>query len=266
MTNDEYHASAGYSKSHLDKIADCPRDYWHHYLNPDRGPEEQSPDLILGSAIHSAVLEPDLFKSQFLVLPDLDLRTKKGREERDLFVANNPGAAIITVEQRETALAVRDAVHTHPVASRLLRRGAAEQSWFAVDPETGEQIKCRTDWFDDGAGLIVDLKSTKDASPDGFGKSAANLRYHLQPPWYQDVFEAEFGAAPPWWVFLAVEKVPPYKIGIYYPTPEDIQLGRQMARRDFMRIIDCKRTGQWPDYATEAKPLMLPGWYKRSAA
>lgn len=265
MTNDAYHAAPGYSKSHLDKIADCGLAYWHHYLNPDREPDEDTPATLVGSACHTAVLEPDLLDSAYKVLPDLDLRTKAGRAERDAFKAAHPGAVILTVDQLATAKAVRDAVYRHPVAAKLFRGGRAEQSFFAIDPETGELVKCRTDYFRPEAGMIVDLKSCDDASPAGFGKSVANYRYHLQPPWYQDVLEALYGEAPPYWVFVAVEKVPPYKIGVYFPTLEDIALGRRQARRDFLRILECKRTGNWPDYGDKVQALQLPGWYRRAA-
>lgn len=264
MTNDEYHKSIGYSKSHLDKIADSPIDYWHHYLNPDREPEEPTPDKVLGTVIHTAILEPDILDSSYKVLPDLDLRTKAGRAERDAFKAAHPGATIITVDQLATAKAVRDAVRRHPLARRLLSAGRAEQSFFARDPETGAVIKCRTDWFNEGAGMIVDVKSTDDASPQAFAKSCFNYRYYVQPPWYQRVLRTQFGEAPPWWVFLAAEKQPPYKIGLYFPRPDDIELGARIAERDFKRILECKATGQWPDYGTEVRPLELPGWALRS--
>lgn len=264
MTNAAYHASVGYSKSHLDKVADSELSYWHHYLNPDRKPAEQSDDLVLGSATHSAVLEPDLFSKEFLVLPDLDLRTKNGRAERDAFVAAHPGASIITVDQRETALAIATAVRRHPVAGRLFVGGRAEQSYFAMDRETGETIKCRTDYFIESAGMIVDLKTTKDASDDGLGKAVANFRYDLQPPWYQDVFEALYDEAPPYWVFVFVEKTPPYNINVVYPTPDQIAAARVVARRDFLKILECKRTGVWRDYATEIKPMPIPAWYLKN--
>lgn len=272
MTNEEYHASPGYSKSHLDKIAGCPADYFHHYLAPkpeaeaEAEPVEEKKDgrsLVLGSAIHTAVLEPDLFDSEYVILPDLDLRTKAGRAERDAFIAAHPGATVLTVEERKTALACATAVRRHPTVSQLFARGQAERSYFTIDQETGELIKCRLDWFNDAAGLIVDLKSTDDASPSGFGKSAANFRYDLQPPWYQDVLRQEYGEAPPYWAFVAVEKKPPYKIGLYYPTPDQIEVGYRIARRDFLRILEHKRTGVWPDYGHEAQPLQIPAWARR---
>lgn len=264
MTNAAYHASVGYSKSHLDKVAISELSYWHHYLNPDREPTDQTDDLILGSATHSATLEPDLFNDEFKVLPDLDLRTKAGRAERDAFKAAHPGATIITVDQRKTALAIAAAVRRHPVAGRLFQGGKAEQSRFAVDPETGGTIKCRTDYFIETAGIITDLKTVKDSSNDGIAKSIANFRYDIQPPWYQDVFEALYDEAPPYWVFVFVEKTPPYNINCVYPTPEQIAAARVVARRDFLRILECKRTGIWRDHTTEIKPMPLPGWYLKN--
>lgn len=272
MTNDEYHAAPGYSKSHLDKIAESPADYFHHYLAPKPAPEEgdeeaeepkESRALVLGSAIHTAVLEPDLFDASYKILPALNLRTKAGRAERDAFIAAHPGATVLTVEERKTALDCATAVRRHPVVSKLFARGQAERSYFTIDGETGELIKCRLDWFNDTAGLIVDLKSTDDASEAGFGKSAANFRYDLQPPWYQDVLRQEYGEAPPYWAFVAVEKTPPFKIGLYFPTPDQIEVGYRLARRDFLRILEHKRTGIWPDFAYEAKPLAIPAWARR---
>lgn len=260
-TNEQYHRGPGISKSHLDKIASSsPRHYWHHYLNPDREPEEPTPAKVLGSAVHSIILEPDLFTSQFVANPGIERRSNAGKAEYAAFLAENQGKTILTDEQMQQCLAVRDAVHLHPVASGLLQGGKAEQSFYAVDPEFGELIKCRTDYL--AGDIIVDVKTTDDASPTGFGKSAANYRYPLQVAWYHDVLDAAFGEHPQHWVFLAVEKEPPYAIGIYFALAEDVQRARLAGRRDLARIVEHRRSGQWPDYGIEALPLSLPTWWK----
>ena len=70
---------------------------------------------------------------------------------------------------------------------------------------------------------------------------------------------AAFGEAPPWWVFVAVEKKPPYAIGIYYATPDQIDLGRRQARQLFKRLVAAKRLDQWPSYSDhEVRELELP--------
>lgn len=264
ISNDAYHAGPGISKSHLDTIATgSPRHYWHKYLNPNREPQTPTPAMILGTAIHSIILEPDLFVHQYAPNPGIDRRTKAGKEEWAAFVAENAGKQILSDEDYQICLRVRDAVYSHPVASGLLVGGKAEQTFYAIDPETGELIKCRVDYLPDSGSMIVDVKSTEDASPAGFGKSAANYRYDVQVAWYHHVLDTLYGGHPPIWTFIAVEKTPPHAIGIYFAKPEDVARAAEAAQRDFMRIVECKRRNEWPDYGIEALPLELPGWVKR---
>lgn len=292
QTNDEYHSGPGVSKSHLDAInAGSPLHYWQKYINPERERREPTPDMILGSAIHSAVLEPDLFPLEFITPPKdaprrptrVQLEAKKPSGDTLLaidwwkkFDKENADKTIISVEDHKRCLAIRDRIHTHPEVAYLFQGGQAEQSFYAIDdeeiidPETGEVldggelIKCRFDYLHDSGDLAVDLKSTGDASQDGFGKSVANFRYMLQPPWYFDVLRKHYGECPRAWAFVAVEKDPPYAIGVYWAEPDQIERGRIAARRDFARIIKYRRANQWPDYAALAgntcPPVKLPKW------
>lgn len=260
MTNDEYHAGPGVSKSHLDKINQSPLHYWHAYLNPDRVRAAPTPSMVLGTAIHTAVLEPDLLPAQFVRGEKFDRRTTAGKAAAAAFELEHAGKTVLEPDSYDAVLAVRDAVHRHPLAAGLLRGGQAEQSFFALDQETGELVKCRVDYFNPEAGMIVDLKSTGDASPAGFARSVANYRYHVQQPWYQDILKSLYGEAPPYWAFLAVETTPPYAIGVYFLEADDVALGRREARRDLRHIARCRAANHWPDYGTEAQELELPGW------
>lgn len=281
-TNEQYHSGPGISKSHLDTIAGkSPRHYWHKYLNPNREPEEPTPAKVLGSAIHAIILEPDLFETGYVPNPGIERRSNAGKAEWAAFVAENTGKVILSEEDYQKCLHIRDAVHLHPVAAGLLTGGKAEQTFYAIDPETGELVKCRTDYLHDSGAMIVDVKTTEDASPAGFGRSSANYRYPMQTAWYHRVLDAAYGEHPPYWVFLAVEKDPPYAIGIYFidqhtgtfwtdddgnerPTnrPGVLQLAHEACSRDLTRIVQHKRSGQWPDYGIEALPLQLPTWWK----
>ena len=70
--------------------------------------------------------------------------------------------------------------------------------------------------------------------------------------------EPAFGEAPPWWVFVAVEKKPPYAIGIYYVTQEQLDLGRRQARRPHACQARPQRaagiSGQLPGHEAVVKP------------
>lgn len=263
-SNEAYHAGPGVSKSHLDAInSGCPRHYWQRYLNPDREPEQTTPAKIMGSALHTAILEPDLFPSEVIASPGFDRRTKNGKAEYEAFVTQHAGKIILDPDDYATCLAMRDAVYNHPVAGGLMRQpGKSEQSFYAIDNETGELIKCRHDRLLDSGAMSIDLKTTEDASPNGFGKSSANYRYPVQTAWYNRVLDTCFGEHPAEWVFLAVEKSPPYVIGIYFVEPDLLARAEIAANRDFQRIIQHRRSGEWPDYGMQPMPLTLPAWAK----
>lgn len=279
-SNEEYHSSPGISKSHLDYILDrSPAHYWQKYLNPEREPDEPTPALILGSAIHSAILEPDDFRASYIASPGFDRRTKNGKAEYEAFVAEHAGKVVLSEDDFNRCIKIRDRIHTHPEVADLFQGGQAEVSFYAedrgddvIDAETGELllveqpelIKCRFDYLHDSGELAVDLKSTDDASPAGFGKSIANYRYMMQPPWYYRVLKTLYGEHPKTWVFVAVEKEPPFAVSYCFATPEQIERGRIAALNAYATIVKYKRAGQFPDYASlnGLKAAQLPAWAK----
>ena len=281
QTDDEYHQGPGISKSDLDLIARSPLHYWARKLDPERDTHGGTDAMVLGSAVHAAVLQPDLFASRYATIPDDAPRRPTDRQInakapsaetlsavafwRD-FERANAGKELLTPDQFTTALRIRDSVLSDPLARRAFEGCRAEQSVHAIDPETGEHIKCRIDALQEGMGLIADLKTTEDASEDAFSRSVATYRYYIQQPWYQDVCKAAFGEAPPYWVFVAVEKKSPYAVAVYELEPADIALGRIHARRDLTRLLECRRTGVWPGYTNgQVAKLALPAWFTRRA-
>jgi hypothetical protein len=79
----------------------------------------------------------------------------------------------------------------HPAAALLLGiSGEAETTHMWTDATTGLQCKCRPDWISEDGGILVDLKTTEDASPREFQRSIAKWRYHVQAGWYMAAIEA----------------------------------------------------------------------------
>lgn len=259
MTNAEYHAHPAISKSHLDAVAKSPLHYWDRYLNPDREPEPENPAFVIGSAVHAAVLEPHVFQSDYLVAPEINKRTKDGKAEWEAFQAANAGKTVLSAEDFALCQRIAAAVHRHEAAGPLFKGGTPEFSVIGTDPETGAAIKCRPDFLRDD-GLVIDLKTTSDASPDGFGKSAANFRYHVQAAWYMDTLEAVFDERPEGFIFVAVEKAAPYAVGVYRIEAPAIEVGRRLARRDLQTLIDCQTANYWPDYGQSVQSLKFPRW------
>jgi len=221
-------------------------------------PPEPTPAMVLGQAIHMAVLQPDLFRQCYVRRPELDLRTKAGREALEALQKEHPSATILTPEQYDTCLAIRDAVYAHPIAKKLLG-GESERSVVWRDKETGVLCKGRFDHLNLRLGTITDLKTTEDASPRSFQRSIWSYGYHMQGGFYMDASEAhDLGIE--FYTIIAIEKQPPYAVAVYQLSPEAIQAGRQELRPLLRQWAECERTGYWPAYPLEAVEISLPDW------
>lgn len=262
LTNADYHAGEGVSKSDLDKIARSPA----HFRAAKDGPQKPpTPAMVLGSLFHTLTLEPIEFSTEYAVAPVCDKRTKAGKELWASFEAENGGKAIVTPDQYETAQRMADAVLCHPAAREYVTgNGDVENSIYwnpAVTPDV--LCKCRPDfikWVGDGHYLLVDLKSTDDARPFNFQRSAWNYRYHVQAPFYWDGCTNEFSVAPDSFIFIACEKEPPYAVVVYEASIEMLNAGREEYYHDLQVYQECLRTGVWPGYPVEPVLLMPPRW------
>lgn len=191
------------------------------------------------------------------------------QDVRARWAAENEGYTVLSVDTYEQLLGMRDAIMAHPMAGKLLSgEGVAEASVYWTDPSTGELCRCRPDfWRKDG--VVVDLKSTEDASPDGFAKSLVNYRYHVQAPWYLGGMAAahaaghfpEGFAAPRAFVFIAVEKRAPYAVACYALDAESLEIGTRLMRADLDTLAECRRTDIWPGYGDTLQQLGVPQWY-----
>lgn len=266
ISNEDYHGGPGISKSHLDVISPqnngCPAKYWYTYISEQAEPREPSPDMIIGTAVHTLVLEPETFDDCYVESQKFDRRTKAGKAEAAAFEEANKGRIVLEPDAMKQVKEMAHAVHVHPVASKLLARGEAETSFYATDPETGLLIKSRPDFINHN-NFMIDLKTTGDASPDAFFKSIINFRYFIQPPWYTDVIGLAGHDRPEQVIFVAVEKKPPYLVGVYFTPPEVFDIGRMQARRDLNLINESLKNGYFPDYGYTAQPIALPAWFTR---
>lgn len=180
---------------------------------------------------------------------------------------NNGHMTPLSDAEWEHLHAVAAAVHSHPAASALLTsaRGVAERSVYWREGRI--LCRCRPDWWRDD-GVLVDLKTTADASPEAFARSVAKYRYHVQAAYYLDgcrkaIKQAGInGVKPPKaFVFIAVEKTPPYNVGVYRLNSEAEELGREEYKRDLVSYARCHQSKAWPGYSENIESLSLPRWY-----
>lgn len=246
ISNEAYHAAEGISKSGLDHIAQSPLHYQAYKLNR----AEPTKAMEIGTAVHTLVLEPEKFDGLIVV-------GKRVKAEMD--AARASGKIVLTEEDRQMVCDMADSIHCHKMASALLGgKGIAEDS-FWWDHELGVLCKCRPDYLREDM-YIVDVKTTEDASLDGFARSAEKYRYHVQAAFYTQGVEAITGERVKGFAFIAVEKTAPYAVACYLMDGDAIQAGHLEVERCLSIYRRCEEVGEWPGYSDELIPLSRPRW------
>ena len=265
LSNADYHATTDHvSNSMLNKVGESPAAF-KHWLNSEKKPP--SKPMLTGSVFHCLTLEPDKYQEEYIVQEKVDGRTAKGKEYKEAFPALSHGKTIIAPESYEAALSMQYAINGHPLASKLLAApGRAELSFFGTDPETGVKTKWRVDYLTDN-GLLIDLKSTQDATKKQFAKSIANFNYHSQASYYMDNTDYEDDIEVKGFAFIVVESSTPFRVAVYMPDEDMIVEGRYVYRKNLDLYARCLESNKWPglgyNYESgkyKAENISLPAW------
>jgi exodeoxyribonuclease VIII len=218
MPNETYHAHNSISKSGLDLIN---RDPFHFF---NRKPMEQTRAMQVGSAIHAAILEPDVFKDEYMMLPEVANRQQP--EYKKAVKAYGAGK-VFTAADCDNIKNIQAAVWGNDEAKRLLKQnGFCELSGFAKDPVTGVVCRHRFDKLAVINGWAVDLKKTQDVRERDFARSIWNYRYHVQDAFYLDQYEWITGEKLKGMKFICVEEKWPHKVAVYQLDDISRMIGR----------------------------------------
>jgi hypothetical protein len=245
------------SKSGLELIRRSPS----HFMAWLEGAEEEAtPAMEFGAAFHCAGLEPDVFAKTYAAEPDFgDCRFKENKAARDEWRRDNAGKKLLSADDYMSIMAMVASVRAHPLAGKMIADGEPELTVRWRDEATGLECKLRADYWVAHHRMVVDLKSALDGSPSEFPKAAANLGYHRQDAFYRSGFAA-IGEHVDHFVFVVVEKKPPYAVSVYALDANAVSLGHAQNRRALDMMGECVRTGVWPGYEPTIQTLKLPPW------
>lgn len=250
---EEYHRHGSVSKSQLDQFAKSPA----HYLASLTTPRKETAAMRIGSIFHGMVLEG----VKVAVAPQCDKRTKEGKAIFAEFEAANQGVEIVTADEGEMLFGMVKSVMDHPAARALLNGpGVAEGSCWWHDEQSGELCRCRPDKYRQDLGIIVDLKTTDDASPAGFARSIWKYAYHRQAAMYLDGVEAATGDIIKGFVFIVVEKAAPFAVATYRLDMQGEEAGRVDYKSLLLDMADCRANNHFPAYSISVETISLPAY------
>lgn len=226
--------------------------HYQAYLNQER---EETKALRMGSLIHCAVLQPEALNEKFITAPEVDRRTKEGKETYAAFQSSlKPGMTVVSAEE---------SAECHIIASRarhtLERLGVEfDQTEFMFTTDhNGVQLKCAIDGV--AGDYLWDLKTTEDASPAGILKSIRAYRYNLQAYFYRLCYETAYGRRLLGFRFLFIEKTPPFATAVVEIGPELMSYAVSDFEKALQTYRECTTLGEWPAYGDEVQVIDIKG-------
>lgn len=250
MTNEAYHAHPNISSSDVKAVATRSLAHWKYRTY------KSSSAFALGSAVHALVLEPH---KNLVVRGPEDRRGAKWKDAS--LAADLDGKILLTESDFDLSRQIADAVRAHPVVRGWLAEPwfVAEASFFADDSETGVNIKCRPDGWIPNGGIVFDVKTTRDASPEGFPREMRNYGYDLQAAFYlRTLREAGFQAKK--FIFVAVEKEPPYAVGLHVMTDRYLEHANMRVTRTLEKINAAIAANDYTTGWPMINDIDLPRW------
>lgn len=237
------------------------------FLNKQEEPKSES--MLLGSVIHSLILEKDNFFNDFLVMENVDLRTKDGKAKKQVAEvrAKNFNATLIKQSLYDKALEVVNAFENSKAYNMFKCAGLSEASYFGEIE--GKKCKCRPDFYMQNENIILDIKTTAKggAMPDAFIKNIAKHKYYIQAALYTKLTGAKD------FYFVAIETEAPYMIGIYKLDNISLEFGMNEIRRAFSLIdnLDKFKDNIYKDVENDfnmVQSLTLPNYvyYQKGAS
>lgn len=253
-SNEEYHKDrTAISSSGIKKLRQSPAHFYSAYLDPDTEKKKPTPAMEFGTLVHALVLEPETVKE---VCAELSSTTVKKFSEAEK---------------------IAQSILKHPAASVIAKRiGEPELTVFWNEPiemDDGSTLtvrcKARFDWIVRPckalpSGLILDVKTTTDASQKEFSRNAYNLGYHIQAALYVRAAEVAFNTAGTPFIFLAAEKEAPFGVVAYRAGNAMLDAGKREYTRLLKLYLNCRTSNVWPCYDQSIQTLELPTWAKEN--
>jgi hypothetical protein len=224
------------------------------YMDAKVSPSISSPAMVLGSAVHAMVLEPDTFEDTYAIY---DGKVRKGKAW-DSFSADNDGKEILTGAEFDTASRVSLSVLGQTVTAGIFRETEKELSLIWIDETTGLKCKARIDSL---GQYLVDLKTTSADTPQAFMSAAAKYFYHSQMAFYARGADA-LGLA-----YDGVKIVAAQTKGLYESfvvnVPEQTLLdGGEFIDKWLQMVVECEEAGEYKGVGEEEYDFYLPEWCK----
>jgi exodeoxyribonuclease VIII len=258
LSNAEYHAKTEYiSSSAVKEVHGKSLAHWQA-----RKSFKSTPAMAIGTAVHDIVLEGG---NGIVRHNGPDRRGKQWSEPFAEAEANDK--LLMTAADYDLAIAVAGSVLDHPVGRKMEGKDTInEASFFAKDPQSGLDIKCRPDSYDPNTGAIFDIKTCQDSSPSAVQADIRKYSYPIQAAFYLHTLRCA-GFKAERFIFVFVEKTTPYAVNVTELTLGYIAWADSAMHKALSDIKQARETNVYDTgFSTGINMVDIPHWLNQEIA
>lgn len=213
-----------------------------------------------GTAVHMAILEPELFEKTYFVFDDEAIvskliangsksprATKEYKEWTEQEMQKHSGMTSIGRSDMDSLLVVQKRLQYDSRYNHLILPQEKETSYYVDNFYEGIGVKIRPDCASNGLPE-VDIKTTKDVTPIGFKREFFKYGYDIQRALYLDVLR-EYGYEVPESIILAIGNYPPFQHEFYHIPKEWIDKARERYKYGLQQIKRMREGKLYDGYA-----------------
>lgn len=217
-----------------------------HYLEAVTSERESTAAMRIGTLAHHRLLGGECRTVLYG-------GTRRGKEW-EAFKSKVPaGVEIVSSTEVTASSEIAAAVRRHDRAAGLLI-GTNEQTihWEWC----GRACRSTPDSYT--TRRVVELKTTMDASPDGFMRYANRNAYVNQLAFYRTCLRTMGLSAADDAYIVAVESKPPYCVSVFHLDGYVLDLAERQNRLWMERLLACEAADEWPGYVQSDVEWALP--------
>jgi hypothetical protein len=261
-TNEQYHADKSRtSNSMLTDLKESPKSFRDYHITQTRK-FKPTDAMRFGHLVHYLALEPEEFSKRYAVVPEgIDRRTTAGKAAWSEFVRS--GKEPVKAEDYDRAMGCLEALAAHDTfGEHLVYRNPSALRETRINFQWGaEPCRCKPDLLLIDGEVIWDIKTSRDASPKGFSRSASQLGYFRQSEFYCEAARQKFGKEFRF-LFAVVETEYPFHTAVYEPNAGDRMKARQELNELIAQLRFRRETNNWlQPWETGILPLEMPKYY-----
>lgn len=248
MTESEYRSHPALNASRFKAFIRSP----FHFKN--QVDVEETEQMRIGTAIHTALLEPEKYLSTIAYMPECDRRTKEGKQVAKDFEDANAGKLILKNDSEQIVARSVESVSQH-YGWRELKKNQMHRETIIIGELFGIECKAKIDIIDTKERMIWDIKTCQDASREKFRYDVQDRLYWVQQAFYNMLvekhYEQEFGCG-----FIAVETTDPSAVGIYTVLKEESQTWKSILERKLEEYKKCTTIEDFHGYEPDSLPAL----------